>query len=326
MADRNTIFMLDDIDEDELGGFNDAPELPVDDSDQDTPGDDPGKEEPKQDDPPADDPDKKDDPPADPDKAKAPADTPPAPAQGPDINVAVAAIAKLTEQNNKLVEKLEQKAAPPAEELSAPEKPVFTQDQWDEDPQGCNEALYEYYDQRREYDTKVQEQDQQAADTQQATKLKAAHDDSWNLSVEIMPELADHPKARDAWTRIFNHPDTDYASDPNGPLKATRDLRKFMQEKGLSFDAPAAADTPPPQDDPPANDAPPAQDPADAARQGAEDEAARQTRVRRQAMHTGGRGGQQTIQLSPEQKAACKAMNVSEEAYAESLAALEGGK
>ena len=322
MADRNTIFMLDDIDEQELGGFNDMPELPVDGDQTDTKTTDTGNEHAdpeKDDDQPEEQPKVEQDPAVDQKQVK---DTPkveqkPEPAVF-DVNTAIATVAKLTEQNNKLMEQLNRKDAPKQEAPSAPEKPVFTQNQWDDDPQGCNEALFEYYDKKRVYESQINEDSERAASEQQKKLLEASHQEAWTISLEIMPELKTNEKARKAWAAIYNHPNAGFANDPNGPLKATTALRKFMAEKKLSFDDTPSAEQQTTDPKPDNN--------TETARRAAEDEAARQRRVRNQAMHTGGKGGKSTINLTPEQVSVCRQMNISEQSYADSLAALGWGR
>jgi hypothetical protein len=320
MADRDTVFFLDDA-EDEMGGFND-PILPAADPENDPDKDDSslGLEGTKTKEPAADpdkDPESDKDPEPGPEEDKKP-DTDkedPKPEVKPafDSDKAIAIIAKQNEQIAAQAAQIQKMSEPKkqVENLEPPEKPTFTADQWDDDPEGCNEALYNYRDQVKEFNGKLAAKEQESAAKTRASQLQAAHKESWDLSVDIMPELAGDEKARNAWAVIFNNQQSGFANDPNGPLKATQALRRFMKEKKLSFDN---------------KPTPPKEDPAASAAKGAADEASRQKRVSAQGMHTGGKGGgKQAVQLTETQRAVCRKMNVSEKAYAETLAAM-GGK
>lgn len=334
MADRNTVFLLDDVEEDDLGGFNDPifpseaeedpekkedpkePEADKKKPEEDTPGE--PEENPAKDAGPDDKKKESPDPDKD-DQNKAPA---------VDFNKAIAMIAKQNEQINTLVatnQQLQKKVIDPdpePEPLTPPEKPTFTQEQWDDDPESCSNAMYDYRESLKEHEGQVVAQEEEKQNKVNAGHMQKAVNESWELSTDVMPELAEkdesgnwkYPKARQAWEVIYRSPDLGLANDPNGPLKATRALRNHMKENDLSFDG---------QPKPPRSN--PKPDPAEAAARGAEDEAARQKRVKAGTMHTGGKGGgQKSVQLSDEQKRVCKQMNISEKAYAESMSALGG--
>ncbi len=312
MAD--TIFFLDDTDEQEMGGFNDPP-ISIEEAPDKEAGVEPDKDEPKPDADPS--PDQDPDPDKEADPKPDPVEEDPKPEVKPafDPDAAIAMIAKQNEQiasQAAMIQKMSEPKVEP-EQLTPPEKPVFTNNQWDDDPEGCNEALWNYRDEEKAFNKKVAAGETEAKTEADTAATQAAHKESWDLSVDVMPELAGDERARQAWSTIFNNPETGFANDPNGPLKATRALKNFMKEKNLSFGDPPAETKP---------DSGP--DPAEAKKEGAADEAARQNRVKKQGMHTGGKGaGNKAVQLTDAQKNHCRQKNISEELFASTLAAME---
>ena len=288
MANENTVFFLEDEAED-LGGFND-PILPVEEEEN-------PEEEPKEDDVPQEK-----------DSEEEPKD------EDPEVNPfeeqfnkAMGLVTSQTEQINTLVEQnktLQNKFAEPEVE-QAPEKPVFTQEQWDDDAQACSDANMQYYNDLANFNNKVNTAAQETEQQNKQATMQASHNESWDLATMVMPELADNAKARNAWSAIYYDQGTGFSQDPNGPLKATKALKLHMAKNNLSFDVKETPNT------------------KEAERKGAEDEAARQVRLKNSKMHTGtGESQSKTVNLTAEQKSVCRQMNISEQAYAETLTAM----
>ena len=295
MADKATIFFLDE--DPELGGFDDPVEIIEENPDEKAPAEEPTEPEEKKGEPEKVEPEKKE-----PDRF---AET-------------LKMVQSLSEQNKALMEQnkaLIEKQSKPVEPVNPPEKPVFTPAQWEDDCQGCTEAIIQYNDEVKQYHGTIENQKKEQQIQSEQQKIQSAHAESWALSTDYFPELAEmengqfkNPDLRNAWATVFNSPDTGYKNDPNGPLKATRDLKRFITEKGLKFGKQEEAK--PVEPEPKAKNL--------------EEENARLSRIVKGTMHGAGQTkiGDKKINLTKEQLQACERLNCSPEAYAASLSAL----
>lgn len=224
----------------------------------------------------------------------------------------------LMAQNQAMQEKL-MKPKEPDPVIEEPEKPVFTAAQWEDDYQGCTEAVIAYNESLRHVKEKKASFENERKAKEYQEQIKNSHADSWTLSTEVFPELAEmeggeykYPELRTAWATIFGDPSTGYQSDPNGPLKATTALKKFIQQKGIDFKKvkePKKVEVVKEDDKV----------------KKLEEENARLSRVVTGTMHGSKPTGNKTkINLTAEQLQACDRLNCSPEAYAASLSALGG--
>jgi len=297
MADKATIFMLDDDEPIELAGFDD---VQVKDPEKDeTP------QEPEV-------------------KAEEVKKEPEKIVIEPDKFAETLKVVKdLAEQNKTLMSQnqaMQEKLMKPKEPdpvIEEPKKPVFTAAEWEDDYQGCTEAIISYNDSVREVKAKRASFENERKEKDHQNQIKNAHADSWALSADVFPEIAEmengqykYPELRTAWATIFGDQSTGYQNDPNGPLKATTALKKFIQQKGIDFKKP--------------------KEPAkvevvkeDDKVKKLEEENARLSRVVTGTMHSSKPTGTKSeINLTAEQLRACERLNCSPKAYAESLSAL----
>lgn len=298
MADENTIFMLED--DDDMQGFDD---VEVVEAEEEKPLEDEGEkaeevkdEGEKEETPEPDEPEKK---------------------TQFDVDQFAAMIAKQTEQINTLLEvnkKLTEKAtAQPEPQPEAPAKPQFTAQDWEDNPEACTDAMYDYRKQIEAFEQQTQEKQQQTVQKQSESELKAQHEADWAEEAQENPFLND-PRVRQTWSQIFY---SGLHQKPDGVIRATRELKRQAKLNKVDLNQYVPGQKP----DEPA-------DPAEAARKGAEDEAARQRRVKQGTMHGGGKGGgQQKVSLTPAQIEVAKKMNITDmDLYAKTIQAMKGGK
>jgi hypothetical protein len=233
-------------------------------------------------------------------------------------------IAKQTEQINTLLEvnkRLTEKAtAQPEPQPEAPAKPQFTAQDWEDNPEACTDAMIEYRESVKSFEQQTQEKQQQTVQQKTQAELKAMHEADWSEEVQENPFL-NNPQVRQTWSQIFY---SGLHKKPDGVLRATRELRRQAKQRGVDLNQFVPGQEKPAEPEKKA----PEIDPAEAARKGAEDEAARQKRVKQGTMHGGGKGGgQQKVSLTPAQIAVAKKMNITDmDLYAKTIQAMKGGK
>lgn len=207
-------------------------------------------------------------------------------------------------------------AAPASEKPKDPELPPLpTREMWDTEPERAaamvdarNQAIAE---------TKVKAmREEMANETKQvetSRMLRESHNAAWKAVTDAAPEFNDpnSEEGRLVQAIFFNKDHGKLLQDhPQGPFLAAA-AAYFLKAINSKQAAPAQS----------AAVTPEAKQIIDKAL-----EKQRQDRLKNQVMHTGGKGGNQSqIQLTPEQKAFCKARNYSEESYKKGLAAMKRG-
>lgn len=240
-----------------------------------------------------------------------------------DTNQLVALMAKQQDQINTLTA-VNQKLAEPKTPVKEPKplvKPEFTAAEWEDNPQACTDALYQYNRTIEKQQEQAQAHEQQEQARKQTSQLQQAHNTGWATVLEVIPELnTNEPtELRNLYAKHFEA----VKGDPLGTIKAMKALREDPRAKTILSEARAATtDTP----DAATQQAPTAAEVAAAKAKGAADEKARSSRVRAGVMHGSGKGGgQQKVSITPDQHRAAQQFGVSDEAYMESFKAM-GGK
>ena len=327
-GDRETLFLLDD--DEGMGGFNDGPPEPEStepvNTDKAIPLDEEVvlpevKEEAK---PETDDnaePASTDEGNKEPDKA-------------PEIDPAeqrwhetIAMIAKKDSQIETLVDQvraLTETVVKPKEEPAAPQppqKPTFTAAEWEDDYDGCTNAVIDYRERLKEFNSELERTQVQAEQQKTVSNIQAIHQKDYADECEELPALTD-PKIKQVFANIYYDPNNRFNTKPDGVFRAVKELKRQAKERKVDLATFAPGYTPP-------SSTPP----ADSQAQQAEaekiksDEAARKNRVAAGAMHTGGKQSKDiSTTLTAAQKDAARKFGVSEDVYAKTLAAMPGGK
>ena len=213
----------------------------------------------------------------------------------------------------------------PETKPAPPEKPEFTAQDWEDDPEGCSDALYDYREAVKEYNATIEKEEAEATSKQAETELKALHTKDFADEVAETPAL-NYPQIRQLLSNFFFNPETGFSKRPDGVLRATRELKRQAKEQGIDLSTfGAGADVKPAKQEP--SEKKETISPEDAARKGAQDEAARNKRVQQGTMHAGGKsGGEKAVSLNAQQKEVARRFGVSEEVYAKTIKALGGKK
>lgn len=264
MAERDTVFLLDDEEMEETP-------LPV---------------EPEE---------EKEEAPVEPEPEKEEPKTEPEPEKDPGMDY-VAMFARQQEQINSLLEMNKRLVDKGSEKQEPEQKPVFTAEQWDDDPQGCNEALMNWHMQQTE--SKKQAETQQSM--QRMNEIRAKHQADLDAEASRYDFLSDEAgDAKQEWNRIYLDPSLGLAKKEDGVFRATLELMKRKPD----YFKPKAAEP----------------DPAKVKA----DESARVERVAKHFVEgSGSRQSEKKITLTPEQRQACVRMGVSEQAYIDTIKAM----
>ncbi len=319
MANKETIFLLSDDDEDQgMEGFNDAPDFPSEDEDKEDAGlvlvKDPENK------PDESDADKSTDESGETKKEDDPEKEPEIDPAEQRFNELAGMYTNQQEQMNAILEQnkilTEKMTAEPEIKKDPPQKPQLTAQDWEDDPEACNEAFYDY---RKENDAFENDQAQAAEEKQTSettANLQAVHQKDWVYEVAETPAL-DNPQLKQVWADIYYK--GGFSTQQDGVIRATREFKRQAKEQNIDLATFGQAP----------NEEPPKEEPIDqeeAKRKGAEDEQARQQRVRSSAMQSStNQSKSSTTTLSATQKATARRFGVSDEAYARTLKSM-GGK
>lgn len=166
--------------------------------------------------------------------------------------------------------------------------PALTEEEIISDPVGsiqrAVDAKIEQY--RRE---QQQEQQEQQHTRQSDANLRAHQEQSWSQLQEQVPAFRNE-NVQQMWANVFYNPANKLQNDPQGPIKAANQVANMLSGMGITpGQAPAA----------------PAQSAADIPSiesKAAEAERTRQARVKKSAMHGGGKGGnrQKVSRMTPQ--------------------------
>jgi len=140
---------------------------------------------------------------------------------------------------------------------------------------------------RKAVDAKIsafrKEQQAQQAQHQQSTELKAKQEQSWSVLQERMP-VFQNEHVQQMWANVFYNPANGYLNDPAGPIRAGNHVANMLRGMGM---APQNQPQAPSEQAAPPNNA----DIKTVEANAAAAERARQARVKKSAMHGGGKGG-----------------------------------
>jgi len=140
---------------------------------------------------------------------------------------------------------------------------------------------------RKAVDAKIaafrKEQQAQQTQHQQSTELKAQQEQSWSVLQERLPAFQNE-HVQQMWANVFYNPANGYLDDPAGPIRAGNHVANMLRGMGMA----------PPNDTQKQVAPAPTAESADiktVEANAAAAERARQARVKKSAMHGGGKGG-----------------------------------
>lgn len=199
--------------------------------------------------------------------------------------------------------------------IAAPEKPVFTQEQWDTDAQGCSDANNQYNNDLNAFNANQANNENQNA----AQSMRDQHQTDLNQEFAVNPFMA-NPRIKNAWDDIYVK--GGYANMPGGVMKATNELRRQAAANNVDLNSinqdtvPGAAKTEPTQTS------------EEIAATAAADERARAARVNTQQISNNQSTTKksETSILTPEQRKFAINNNLPLEAYAKTIKSLGGNR
>jgi hypothetical protein len=203
-----------------------------------------------------------------------------------------------------------------------PQKPTFTAAEWEDDYDGCTNAVIDYRERLKEFNSEAERTQAQAEQQKTVSNIQAIHQKDYADECEELPALT-HPKIRQVFANIYYDPKNQFNTKPDGVFRAVKELKRQAKERKEDLATYAPGYTP--QASNPAADA--AQSQQAAAEKLKSDESARKARVEASVMHTGGKQSKEvSTTLSAAQKDVARKFGISEDVYAKTLAAMPGGK
>ena len=313
----NTTFILDD-DDTSSGGFNDFPEIQAVD---------PGKtlelDKDEADEVPSDAPADEPAAPAPADEEKKPDETPAVDPAEQRWNETIAVLVKKDEQISVLVDQvraLTDKVVKPVEEVQKkppPEKPRFTAQDWEDDYEACDAAMYKYYRESEDFESWQKSELAKIENEEKTSTIQAIHQKDYADECAELPALTD-PKIQKVFANIYYDPANKFNAKPDGVFRAVKELKRQAKERNIDLSTFGQAPAEPEQTKETAPD------PAKVAA----DESARKARVATGTMHTGGKQSTDGAapSLTPAQLDVARKFGINPETYAKTLAAMPGRK